>query len=307
MVRSAGDQAGPNDAKLVSQTLSGHREAFEQLIKRYMGAIYAQFSDYVVIEGNTVFDYRTGIRLWDAFRASIRDNTITASENGIYVEASHWVMVERNTITADENGVVLHGGHTATLKYNEMYLSGVLFERGLVSVKSHSIDTTNTINGTPITFIKNRTNVPITVPKGQLLIANCDDCWIEDQVFPTVFYGLQVVHSDRFSISNNVIDMSSHTYIHLEEGGDKLIFDRNTLNNTSIRLWNNYEAINITRNTIREGSIEIEDAKGVINGNIITVTSRPGIIVRSYDFTPRIVNNSITVLNGDEEGFADTE
>ncbi len=41
MVAGNNDLTGPSDAELVGMTLAGGREAFEQLIRRYMGAVYA--------------------------------------------------------------------------------------------------------------------------------------------------------------------------------------------------------------------------------------------------------------------------
>jgi RNA polymerase sigma-70 factor (ECF subfamily) len=41
MAEEASELAGPDDAELVRQARAGRREAFEQLIRRYMGAVYA--------------------------------------------------------------------------------------------------------------------------------------------------------------------------------------------------------------------------------------------------------------------------
>ncbi|MEM4308637.1 MAG: NosD domain-containing protein [Thermoplasmata archaeon] len=114
--------------------------------------IYAVFSSGCTITGNTIIQCTdTGLQIYLTDTFTVSANTISNNPCGVLLDASTGCTLTGNTFSND--GVVIRG---ESLEY----------------WNSHTISTTNTVNGKALYYYKNTNG--ITVPSaGQIILANC--------------------------------------------------------------------------------------------------------------------------------------
>jgi parallel beta-helix repeat protein len=194
---------------------------------------------------------------------------------GIYIVNCEYNIIKNNTI--DVTGMSISGG--AKKYWN-----------------SHVIDTNNTVNGKPIYYLKNLINENFSLIASQIIIANCSNVIVRNQIFDSVVYGIKIGFSDNITIQNNSFRFCKRDGIYLYSSKSNVIelnyFSLNYghglnlyLSDLNIVNFNNFGENNIN-------GIYLKDAHdNKITNNSIGRSNENGILLEYSDIN-YIINNS---------------
>jgi len=166
----------------------------------------------ITISGNTANNNRIGIYSISPGNNSKLSKNIALNnqEFGIYSYLTGWILTEN----------IMEGSGLSVFCTSIEYMSLM------------SIDTTNTVNGGPIYFYVNQSNLTPSAftNAGQIILGNCTDVLIKDENVSNSSIGINICHSNNVVIENCV---SSNNFIgiNLENTNNSFII-RNTLENT---------------------------------------------------------------------------
>jgi parallel beta-helix repeat protein len=202
------------------------------------------------------------------------DNLISNSNISIRLIDSSWHLLSGNT---------MEGG--------SIFLSGDQIEYW----NTHTIDSSNILNGKPVYFCKNTLGGTIPSGAGQVILANCDGVTVENQDFSNLYYGMLVGYSSGNIIINNTVLSSDRIGIYLQASSGNLIVSNNISDsgNGGIHVDPTSSANSIMNNTAsRNGHGVLLDSPGnFLAGNILNNNSN-GVYLASSD-NNRIANNTI--------------
>jgi len=189
----------------------------------------------------------------------------------IELESSDKTILVNNIFTANfQRCMDLENTANLTLMGNEFRGGGITlsgWEFG--DWNTHTIDSSNTVNGKEIYYLKNSSGNEIPDGKGQVIIANCTGAIVREQTYTNVsggilvgysshieiidtictlnYYGIFIEYSDNITITES--DVSDNYYgVVMEESQDILFYKNNCSNNgnTGIKLE---RIVNITVST----------------------------------------------------------
>jgi parallel beta-helix repeat protein len=261
--------------------------------------IYAISSDNTIIGNNIINNGFSGIALHDSNNNAISGNNITRSLYGIHVGGS---------------SNVFSGNMLSDNKYN-FEVIGDLWSDWASNLASHSIDTTNLVNGKPVYYIVNQKDFvisPATHPKvGYLALINCINITVEnltltsngeglllsntncskmmDNNVTNNGYGIVLVNSsDNVVPRNNIINNQRGLSI-LYSGENNAVYHNNFVNNTSqvYLFW--LDSVNVWDDGYPSGGNYWSDYTGVdlYSGPYQNITGSDGIGDIPYSFGDR--------------------
>ncbi len=179
-------------------------------------------------------------------KCKIFNNNISQNGNfGIFARGGSTHQIYNNIIYANSNHGINIQTRSSTLRNNIMIQDGIsLTGYDYQDWNSNSIDTSNTANGKPVYYWKEKTSGTLPSEAGQIILANCTDIKVEGQIISNTSVAIQIGFSSDCFISNNTL----------------------TFNNNGIVLHRT-ERINITGNTIENSTFGID--AGLSEGDII--------------------------------------
>jgi parallel beta-helix repeat protein len=259
-------------------------------------------SNYNTISNTTTISNGYAIELREA-----RYNTITGNEiisnrlNGIYGDWNSDYNVILGNIISDNkyNGITLGESSYNTIKSNNISnnrYAGIFlcwpsgdniisdnsfFNNGLkIRVLSDNIVTNNTVNGKPLIFIEDESNL-VLPEAGQIILINCDNISIKNQNLTKATVGLTLINTNNCLISNNIINSNSL---------EAIIFGG----------FSN----NITENTISGNryGIKFDGSNNTINENTISI-NKYGIYATYNSYNNTIYHNNFinNIMNAADE------
>ena len=262
------------------------------------GSIHlATLCDSTTISGNTLVNGR--IALSNSSNNIISGDTITY--DGVQIELDSTL---NNTIT---NNVL---SSSAGQMQTGMYITG----DSLNKWNSHIIEN-NTLNGLPIRYYRDTTDLVVPVNTAQIILANCSNFTIQGFNFKNIFSPLQLAFSSSNTISSNTITNSWHgmylmdsdtntvienkidsctNAIYLENSANNYLAGDTTINNEQGIYLVNSDSNNILDNYASKNSYAIylsNSDSNTILGNNITDNSNGLTAIGSYN---NITENGIT-------------
>jgi len=196
-----------------------------------------------------------GIGLNSAENCYIANNSVSNNGYGITLFLSINNIIANNTISSnDRNGISLFASESITISNNVMVEGGVYIEgHGLEHWNTHTIDTSNTVNGKPVYYWKNVTSGIIPSGAGQVILVNCTGVIVENQNVSNGSVGIELLLSSDITIANNTVS-NNHFGIFL------YVSSSNDVSNNTIS--NNWEGIYLGvsgSNTIADNTVSYNE------------------------------------------------
>jgi parallel beta-helix repeat protein len=189
-----------------------------------------------------------GIRLYWSSHNIIFNNTVFSNGHcGIFIyDHSEYIILSGNNFTDNRDGIYIGDSTYCSFSDNLMVGNGFRFKGfELIHFNSHNIDTSNTVNGKPVYYLKDTNNVTVSEGAGQVILVNCKGVTVENQNISNVSFGISLFYSNGNIISNNTVLLNNFgSSIRLECSDGNFIIN-NTLRNQNVTLLDNHEYIGI--------------------------------------------------------------
>ena len=194
--------------------------------------IYVWQSSLNTIQNNNASSSWRGIHVRQSSDNRIANNTVLHNTAGIYLERADNNTITNNTITNNSYGINLFNSSYTVLANNVMVGGGVFLYGGSIGYwNTHSIDTSNTLNGKPVHYWKNVIGGSIPFGAGQVILANSSNIVINNQDVSNGSVGIAVAFSSHITITNSVSSWNYHDGIYIYSSDNITIADSNTSNN----------------------------------------------------------------------------
>lgn len=145
------------------------------------GIFFLGGNDHEIMNNSVYNNTQTGMEISSSRGNHIYNNTITNSPEGLYIFASTYHRVFNNTMV--NCGIQIYG--TDLNKWN-----------------THQIPTSNKVNGKPVYYFKNSTNVIVPKDAGQIILAKCYDTNLDQFDISNTSTAISVGYSENITISN---------------------------------------------------------------------------------------------------------
>jgi len=258
--------------------------------------IYLGFVDHCNVSNNTCTNNTYGIRLegiiiWTSSKPQsligirysnsnrIFNNTCSNNTYGIHLWRSNNNHIFNNTCSTNIEGITFSYSENNKLKCNNMFENGIDIHGNSLMEYSHEIDETNTANGKPVYYLKDKEVGRIPEGAGQVILVNCTNITVENQNLSNATRGIQIAFSSYITIKNN--NCSNN-----EGGIDLKCSNNNSISNNNCS--NNFKTFD---DTISGTGIKlIKSANNIISNNTFA-NNMVGIAVSSSS------NNNLIYLN----------
>ena len=298
------------------------------------GGVKLRLSNYNIIVQNTVSSNdHSGLKLIDSEGNMIGNNLVSSNQGaGIYLEESNESFIENNTIVGNGwHGIYVHKSHNITVNDNDfssnyssdinlsgsgystvtrnaMTKNGILLIGYKINYDTHTIDTTNTVNGKPVYYWKNISGGTVPSGAGQVILANCTDVVVEGQNVSDTSVGIQLGYSSRNLITNNTAYSNIGTGIYLLYSNDNEIVGNIILNNDNGIVLSESGSNTIHNNTVSSNMnngiwVRFSDGNNITHNNI-SMNTDTGIVL-DYSDDNRVYHNNIT--DNVIQAFANTD
>ncbi len=133
----------------------------------------------------------------------ILNNASSNNWYGIYLYRSDANTLQANPVSWNNlSGIHLGYSSVNTVIFNAMVKDGIWIEGNLKEHwNTHDIETSNTVNGKPVCYMKDQMGSVVPAGAGQIILGNCTDIIIENQELNNGTVGIEL----GFSSSNNII------------------------------------------------------------------------------------------------------
>ena len=259
----------------------------DQVISKTSEGIILGFSSFNTITNNKVSsNSRYGITVWKSNDNTFSNNELAENgEVGIYIWDSNKNTLEENNIKNHQIAIELRSARNHKLKDNVMvdnsvYITGnYLFDfwrdvypdritddkDNVIWVYSdaywttHTIDTSNTVNGNPIQYWKNQEGGTVPTGAGQVILAKCSNVTVENQNISSGLIGIQLGFSSGNLINNNSLTSNQWHGIYLESSDQNRIMNNHLTANKKQGIL--FDSSN--RNILTNNQIQNNDESGV--------------------------------------------
>jgi len=221
----------------------------------------------------------------DRIRLSGCNNTISGNTfEGTYIFLSgDNNTISGNSITNNYYGIYLIDSYDNIIANNSFFNSGLFISDDIFG---DNIVRNNTVNGKPLVYIDNESDMVFDADAGQIVLAYCTNISVQNQEIFNTTVGIQIWESNTCVISGSTI-AGNHYGICLY-GWNNTIHDNIVINNhDAIRLSGDYNTISGNSVSNNLSGISLNCSSGnTISGNSIS-KNRQGIYIVSS------INNTI--------------
>lgn len=181
----------------------------------FIGADSNKFINNTVMDNNFF-----GIIISISSHNVIADNTILRHIGGISMDDSHDNTLTGNYISSyyhrpRPTGISIEDSSSIVLRNNVMNGDGlVIFGGSLSHWNTHIIDTSNIVNGRPVYYWKNVTGGTIPLGASEVILANCTNVVVQNQVLTNGSAGIEIGFSwDNLIVDNTVSNTKKGIYL----------------------------------------------------------------------------------------------
>ncbi|MEW5937603.1 MAG: NosD domain-containing protein [Candidatus Thermoplasmatota archaeon] len=220
----------------------------------HWGGIFLSFSNNTTIAHNTASNNNySGIYISDSNNNTITNNTASLNnECGVCLYTSCTSnTIANNTLSNNGEGIHLYSSESNTIANNTMVNDGIFIWGDLLEHwNTHSIDTSNTVNGKPVRYWKNQTGGTVPPGAGQVILANCTNVVVENQNVSDGSVGIELGFSPNNTLTNNTASLNTNYGIYLYSSSGNTIANNTASSNTNYGIYLHSSSGNtITNNT----------------------------------------------------------
>jgi len=246
--------------------------------------ILSYYSTLTTITSNDVSESGDGVRLRYSHNNSLRFNDFSYNSHGVYLEASNDNIINNNTAVGNGNDAIsVTHSIGNVIADNTMIEAGIFIEGDSLQYwNTHTIATSNTVNGRPVYYWKNVSGGTIPPGAGQVILANCTGVVTEGQNVSNASAGIQLGYSIGNTIRDNLVFGNYWYGIYLYRSHDNSLA-RNTVSENAregIFTWHssgNYIVYNDVSSNYLHG-IHVSRSDGtVISDNMVFSHDSAGI------------------------------
>ncbi len=294
------------------------KNRYDEVLTEDAGQVILADCKNISIEGQNLTGGSTGITIVDSENITIKNSKISLNdEDGIYIKNSENNTVCNNEISSNERygissvetdgntissnaisdnyaGIYLSYSKNHVIDKNSMKDNGIDISGDEIKHwETHHISSSNTINGDPIIFWKDKDGEELPEDVGQVILVNCHEITVENQIFQGS--GIRIFASDNIDIKNNIIKRGG---ISIESSNNITISNnRITDGNNGITLIESKDIRVIDNDLISNGyNIYVCDSKdSIFKGNYV-FNGTVGMFFRD-DYHEYSVRNTVIVKN----------
>jgi len=250
-----------------------------------LDGVRLEFSHMNWIDNNILdFNNESSIILLSSDSNTIEDNI--GNMNGwycIYIEDSHYTIIENNILNSNNGyGIGIISCESTTVSNNHHSLCSIIIDGSEPRFwNTHTIDTSNTVNGNLVYYRKFQSGGTIPADAGQIILSNCTNIRIENQSIVNTLIPIEIGHSTM----NTIIDttLSNNVFgIYLRSSNS------NTIKNNDCESTFNYglRLALSSHNIITNNMIQLNDVNGMdlwfsdnntVNNNTLSSNGQHGI------------------------------
>ena len=170
-------------------------------------------------------------------------------DSGIFVDSSRNCTIENNSFSKSNFAISLYASTNTTIANNTMAGNGIYLTGHHPSHwNSHSIYTSNIVNGRPIVFLKNVVGGSVSLESGQVILANCTNVRVENLSVSNTSIGIQLGFSSHNTIVNSSFSRNGESGIFLSYSNDNIVASNNVSDNDWAGITLSYSNDNIVDN-----------------------------------------------------------
>jgi parallel beta-helix repeat protein len=173
-------------------------------ISNYSFGVGATSTNRLSVGWNSIIDSYGGLWIGGSSKASVSNNSVTRAFDGISLMDVLSSAVVNNTITeVARSGIRLQACNGLSLQDNQMVDGGLFIEGYNPSQwNSHMIDSTNTVNGLPLIYLLNRSNLAIKSDLGQAVVVSCTNVSFSGQSIANSTVAVTVAYSNHVNLDS---------------------------------------------------------------------------------------------------------
>jgi parallel beta-helix repeat protein len=180
-------------------------------------------------------------------------NNIIDDFEGIDISHSTNITISGNTISTQYSGIRLSNSVLCKISDNAMIDTGFDFNGWYLNQwATHDIDNSNTVNGDPIYYWKNKNAGTVPSDAGQVILANCTYVIVEDLHITETYKGIILGHSDENLIRNNNASLNTEDGLYLYSSNNNTIEDNIFIETGEGIYFSRSNGNNITGNYVSE-------------------------------------------------------
>ena len=171
----------------------------------YLTASWANITGFT-ITGSQAGGIEAGIRLRCAHNCNVSGNNVSGNGFGITLLPAHNSTIAHNNLFSNSDNIAMYVSRSinTTIVHNTMSRNGIYVDGDLLEHwNSHTIDTTNTVDGDPIYYLKDAVGGTVPSDAAQVILANCSDWLVEDLHVDNSSVAIQLGFSSNNTIANN--------------------------------------------------------------------------------------------------------
>ncbi len=224
-----------------------------------------------------------GIMLFRSEYNLVMENTVT-SNGGVGIIASNSQFDTISDNKASDNAfsdIHLDASTNTIVTNNEITDGGIHIGPYIVPSQdllehwnTHTIDSSNTVNGKPVYYYKNMTGGTIPADAGQVIVVNCENLTVQNQNISNGFVGITVSFSTNTRVVNNTASSSALQGIYVIHSDGTAI-----VNNT-------------VASSGKEGILLVDSSGSSLSENLVTSNSLNGITLMQTE-NDNISSNSV--------------
>ncbi len=240
------------------------------------GMFFISSSDNIIKNCSVSNNFFSGLYLISqSDKNSIHNNIIIDIQNsGIWIEESIGNHLDGHIINNCYKGVSLESSSNSILRNNAMSNCGLMIDGISLSDYINDVDTSNTINGKPLYYYRDKNNIDVPSNAGEVILINCTYCNITNLDLSNGTIGVELAFSSYNNISGNKInnnrlvaidlDCSSNDYNFIS---DNKIIDNNYAIDIDFSCCNTFSENVIYDNSVGF-SFDNSDGNNILNNDI---------------------------------------